>query len=142
MFTQILYFLLIWWFDCTSNYFFYQDIIFSFDMMLWYSSLEVSIFVFIFIPTGTVFPTNLYFAPFHNNLEVIGSFHYFQSHSEDLWLMKSNLHWKCKTTSVIWYLKKTKISEKKIFEISANQSILLALAAMLNIRLERKTVTL
>jgi hypothetical protein len=27
-------------------------------------------------------------------------------------------------------------SEKKIFEISANQSILLALAAMLNIRLE------
>ena len=27
-------------------------------------------------------------------------------------------------------------------EISANQSILLALAAMLNIRLERKTVTL
>jgi hypothetical protein len=35
-----------------------------------------------------------------------------------------------------------KASEKKIFEISANQSILLALAAMLNIRLERKTVTL
>ena len=34
------------------------------------------------------------------------------------------------------------VSEKKIFEISANQSILLALAAMLNIRLERKTVTL
>jgi hypothetical protein len=33
------------------------------------------------------------------------------------------------------------VSEKKIFEISANQSILLALAAMLNIRLERKTVT-
>jgi hypothetical protein len=33
-------------------------------------------------------------------------------------------------------------SEKKIFEISANQSILLALAAILNIRLERKTVTL
>jgi hypothetical protein len=32
------------------------------------------------------------------------------------------------------------VSEKKIFEISANQSILLALAAMLNIRLERKTV--
>jgi hypothetical protein len=32
--------------------------------------------------------------------------------------------------------------EKKIFEISANQSILLALAAMLNIRLERKTVIL
>jgi hypothetical protein len=32
--------------------------------------------------------------------------------------------------------------EKKIFEISANQSILLALAAILNIRLERKTVTL
>jgi hypothetical protein len=29
-----------------------------------------------------------------------------------------------------------------VFEISANQSILLALAAMLNIRLERKTVTL
>jgi hypothetical protein len=28
------------------------------------------------------------------------------------------------------------VSEKKIFEISANQSILLALAAMLNIRLE------
>jgi hypothetical protein len=34
------------------------------------------------------------------------------------------------------------LSEKKIFEISANQSILLALAAILNIRLERKTVTL
>jgi hypothetical protein len=34
------------------------------------------------------------------------------------------------------------VSEKKIFEISANQSILLAVAAMLNIRLERKTVTL
>ena len=34
------------------------------------------------------------------------------------------------------------VSEKKIFEISANQSILLALAAILNIRLERKTVTL
>jgi hypothetical protein len=33
-------------------------------------------------------------------------------------------------------------SEKKIFEISANQSILLALGAMLNIRLERKTATL
>jgi hypothetical protein len=31
---------------------------------------------------------------------------------------------------------------EKIFEISANQSILLALAAMLNIRLERKTETL
>jgi hypothetical protein len=28
------------------------------------------------------------------------------------------------------------VSEKKIFEISANQSILLALAAMLNIRME------
>jgi hypothetical protein len=34
------------------------------------------------------------------------------------------------------------VSEKKIFEISANQCILLALAAMLNIRLERKTETL
>ena len=34
------------------------------------------------------------------------------------------------------------VSEKKIFEISANQSILLALAAMLIIRLERKTETL
>jgi hypothetical protein len=34
------------------------------------------------------------------------------------------------------------VSEKKIFEISANQSILLSLAAILNIRLERKTVTL
>jgi hypothetical protein len=34
------------------------------------------------------------------------------------------------------------VSEKKIFEISANQSILLALAAMLNIQLERKTITL
>jgi hypothetical protein len=34
------------------------------------------------------------------------------------------------------------VSEKKIFEISANQSILLALAAMLNIRLERKTILL
>jgi hypothetical protein len=31
---------------------------------------------------------------------------------------------------------------RMIFEISANQSILLALAAMLNIRLERKTATL
>jgi hypothetical protein len=30
------------------------------------------------------------------------------------------------------------VSEKKIFEISANQSISLALAAILNIRLERK----
>jgi hypothetical protein len=30
------------------------------------------------------------------------------------------------------------VSEKRIFEISANQSILLTLAAMLNIRLERK----
>ena len=30
------------------------------------------------------------------------------------------------------------VSEKKIFVISANQSILLALAAMLNIQLERK----
>jgi hypothetical protein len=30
----------------------------------------------------------------------------------------------------------------QIFEISANQSILLALAAMLKIRLERKTLTL
>jgi hypothetical protein len=30
------------------------------------------------------------------------------------------------------------VSEKKIFEITANQSILLALAAILNIRLERK----
>jgi hypothetical protein len=34
------------------------------------------------------------------------------------------------------------VSEKKIFEISANQSILLALPAMLNIRLERKRETL
>jgi hypothetical protein len=34
------------------------------------------------------------------------------------------------------------VSEKKIFEISANQSILLALGAMLNVRLERKTETL
>jgi hypothetical protein len=34
------------------------------------------------------------------------------------------------------------VSEKRIFEISANQSILLALAAMLNIRLEQKTETL
>jgi hypothetical protein len=33
------------------------------------------------------------------------------------------------------------VSEKKSFEISANQSILLALAAIFNIRLERKTVT-
>jgi hypothetical protein len=30
------------------------------------------------------------------------------------------------------------VSEKRIFEISANWSMLLALAAMLNIRLERK----
>jgi hypothetical protein len=34
------------------------------------------------------------------------------------------------------------VSEKNIFEISANQSILLTLAAIFNIRLERKTVTL
>jgi hypothetical protein len=34
------------------------------------------------------------------------------------------------------------VSEKRIFEISANQSILLALAPLLNIRLERKTETL
>jgi energy-converting hydrogenase Eha subunit C len=34
------------------------------------------------------------------------------------------------------------VSEKKIFEISANQSILLALATILNIRLERKIETL
>ena len=34
------------------------------------------------------------------------------------------------------------VSEKKIFEISANQSTLLAQEAILNIRLERKTVTL
>jgi hypothetical protein len=71
-------------------------------MMLWFSSLEVSIFVFIF------FATNSYFAPSYNHSEVIGSFHYFLSHSEDFWLMKSNLPWKCKTTSVIWYLTQTK----------------------------------
>jgi hypothetical protein len=41
-----------------------------------------------------------------------------------------NVHW-----MVLYNL------EKKIFEISANQSILLALAAMLNIRLERKAET-
>jgi hypothetical protein len=34
------------------------------------------------------------------------------------------------------------VSEKNIFEISANQSILLAQAAMLNILLERKIDTL
>ena len=34
------------------------------------------------------------------------------------------------------------VSEKKIFEISAKQSILLVMAAILNIRLERKTETL
>jgi hypothetical protein len=34
------------------------------------------------------------------------------------------------------------VSKKKIFEISAIQSILLALAAILNVRLERKTGTL
>jgi hypothetical protein len=34
------------------------------------------------------------------------------------------------------------VSEKKIFEISANQSILLAQAAMLNILLEQKIDTL
>jgi hypothetical protein len=34
------------------------------------------------------------------------------------------------------------ISFREDFEISANQSILLALAAMLNIRLEQKTETL
>jgi hypothetical protein len=33
------------------------------------------------------------------------------------------------------------VSEKKIFEILANQNILLAMAAMLNIRLEQKTET-
>jgi hypothetical protein len=44
--------------------------------------------------------------------------------------------------SALSYAEDSLVSEKKIFEISANQSILLALAAMLNIRLERKTVTL
>jgi hypothetical protein len=34
------------------------------------------------------------------------------------------------------------VSEEKIFEISANQSILLALAAMLNIQQKGKTETL
>ena len=34
------------------------------------------------------------------------------------------------------------VSEKKIFEISANQSILLTLAARLNIRLKQKTENL
>jgi hypothetical protein len=52
-----------------------------------------------------------------------------------------NVHW-----MVLYNLKvfcsDMKFKEKKIFEISANQSILLALAAMLNIQLERKTVTL
>jgi hypothetical protein len=38
--------------------------------------------------------------------------------------------------------KLTQLFTHLIFEISANQSILLALAAILNIRLERKTVTL
>jgi hypothetical protein len=42
----------------------------------------------------------------------------------------------------VWSSVSPLISEKRIFEISANQSILLALAAMLNIRLERKTETL
>ena len=42
----------------------------------------------------------------------------------------------------VWVQSVHLVSEKKIFEISANQSILLALAAILNIRLERKTVTL
>jgi hypothetical protein len=52
-----------------------------------------------------------------------------------------NVHW-----SVLYNLKvfcsDTLVSEKKIFAISANQSILLALAAILNIRLERNAVTL
>jgi hypothetical protein len=34
------------------------------------------------------------------------------------------------------------VSEKRNFEISANQSTFLALAAMLNIKLEQKTVIL
>jgi hypothetical protein len=34
------------------------------------------------------------------------------------------------------------VSEKRNFEISANESTLFALAAMLNIRMERKTVIL
>jgi hypothetical protein len=45
-----------------------------------------------------------------------------------------NVHW------MVLYNRKVFYSDMK--EISANQSILLALAAMLNIRLERKTVTL
>jgi hypothetical protein len=44
-----------------------------------------------------------------------------------------NDHWK------VLYKASFFMPEKKIFEISADQSILLALAAMLNIRLERKT---
>jgi hypothetical protein len=39
----------------------------------------------------------------------------------------------------VWFFLFFLISEKKIFEISANQSILLALAAMMNIQLEQKT---
>jgi hypothetical protein len=54
-----------------------------------------------------------------------------------------NVHW-----TVFYNLKvfcsdmKFKMAATAGFEISANQSILLALAAILNIRLERKTVTL
>jgi hypothetical protein len=51
-----------------------------------------------------------------------------------------NVHW-----MVLYNLKvfcSSLVSEKKSFEISANQSILLALAAILNIRLEQKTVTM
>jgi hypothetical protein len=46
------------------------------------------------------------------------------------------------TTNMIKAKLYMNVQEKRIFEISANQSILLALAAMLNIRLERKTGTL
>jgi hypothetical protein len=42
----------------------------------------------------------------------------------------------------VWVQSSSLVSEKKIFEISASQSILLALAAMLHIRLERKTENL
>jgi hypothetical protein len=57
-----------------------------------------------------------------------------------------NVHWMVLYNLKVFYsdmkFKSSLVSEKKIFEISANQSILLALAAMLNIRLEQKTETL
>jgi hypothetical protein len=62
--------------------------------------------------------------------------------SETTNMIKAKLH-ECSLDGPLYSLGSVSslVSEKKIFEISANQSILLALAAMLNIRLERKTAS-